>query len=64
MKTVDVSLPDEVALEVEKVASGRGLSVDEYLRLSLEEKLAWDEKFERAAKYVLEKNVELYRRLA
>lgn len=64
MKTVAVNLPDEVAVEVEKLASGRGLSVDEYLRLSVEEKLARDEKFEAAAEYVLEKNTELYRRLA
>jgi len=64
MKTVAVNLPDEVAVEVEKLASGRGLSVDEYLRLSVEEKLARDEKFVAAAEYVLEKNSELYRRLA
>ena len=64
MRTVAVNLPDEVAVEVEKLASGRGLSVDEYLRLSVEEKLARDEKFEAAAEYVLEKNSELYRRLA
>jgi len=64
MKTVAVSLPDDVAVEVEKLASDRGLSVGEYLRLSLEEKIARDENFERAARYVLEKNAELYRRLA
>lgn len=64
MKTVAVHLPEEVLSDVEKLASSRGMSVDEYLRLSLEEKLARDEKYEAAAAYVLQKNAELYRRLA
>jgi hypothetical protein len=40
------------------------MSLSEYLVLSVEEKLARDENFEAAAKYVIEKNAELYRRLA
>ena len=64
MKTVAVTLRDEVAVEAEKLASRKGMSLSEYLTLSIEEKLARDESFEAAAKYVLEKNAELYRRLA
>jgi len=64
MKTVALTLPDEVAVEAEKLASRHGMSLSEYLTLSVEEKLARDEGFEAAAKYVLEKNAELYRRLA
>ena len=64
MRTVAVSLPDAVAVEVERLASERGISITEYLRLSVEEKLRRDEEFERATAYVLEKNAELYRRLA
>jgi hypothetical protein len=64
VKTLALNLPDEVAVVVEKSASQKGLSVAEYLRLSVEEKLARDETFEKAASCVLEKNAELYRRLA
>lgn len=64
MKTVALNLPDEVAMEAEKLASRKGLSLAEYLVLSVEEKLMRDENFEAAARYVLEKNAELYRRLA
>ena len=64
MKTVALDLPDEVANEAEKLASQKGLSLSEYLVLSVEEKVARDEEFEVAANYVLEKNAELYRRLA
>ena len=64
MKTVALNLPDEVVIEAEKLASRSGLSLSEYLVLSVEEKLVRDEGLEAAAKYVLEKNAELYRRLA
>ena len=64
MKTVALNLPDEVVSEAEKLASEKGLSLSEYLVLSVEEKLVRDEGFDAAARYVLEKNAELYRRLA
>lgn len=61
MKTVALDLPDDVASEAEKLASQTGLSLSEYLVLSVEEKLARDENFKAAADYVLEKNAELRR---
>lgn len=64
MKTVALNLPDDIVVEAEKLASRNGLSLTEYLVLSVEEKLARDEGVEAATKYVLEKNAELYRRLA
>lgn len=64
MRTIPVTLPDDVATEVERLAASRGMSADAYLRLSVEEKLARDEEFQSAAGYVLEKNAELYRRLS
>ena len=64
MRTVAVSLPDELAAEIEKLATERGICVTDYLRLSVEEKLVRDEGFEKAVEHVLEKNSELYRRLA
>jgi hypothetical protein len=64
MKTVALNLPDEVATEAEKLAAQKGLSLSEYVVLSVEEKLVRDENFHAAAQYILEKNAELYRRLA
>lgn len=64
MKTIALNLPDEVASEAEHLASRKGMTLPEYLVLIVEEKLLRDESFEAAAKYVLEKNAELYRRLA
>ena len=48
-----------------EVASRLGVSPEDLARMSVEELLARpDEKFEEAARHVLEKNAELYRRLA
>ena len=64
MKTLAVEVPDDVAAEVEAVASKRGVSVEELLRLSLNEKLARDAELESAVRDTLAENAELYRRLA
>lgn len=64
MKTLEVHVPDDVATKIERVAAQNGVSVDELVRLSLEEKMARDDEFERAAKHVLSKNAELYHRLS
>ena len=64
MKTIPVTIPDEVASDIERLAAIRGISAEEYLREGLDEKLVRDASFEDAARYVLEKNAELYRRLA
>jgi hypothetical protein len=64
MKTLEIQVPDEVASKIERAAEEKGVSLDELVRLSVEEKLARDEQFETAARYVLAKNAELYDRLA
>lgn len=64
MRTVKVDLPDETAERVELAARHHGLSVEELVRASVEEKLARDEAFEAAAERVLSKNAELYERLS
>ena len=64
MKTLEIHIPDEVATRVERAATEKGVSLDELVRLSLEEKLARDEQFEEAARHVLSKNAELYERLS
>lgn len=64
MKTLEIHVPDEVASKLEAAAHDRGVSIDELVRTSLEEKLARDAAFDSASRYVLDKNAELYRRLS
>ena len=65
METVKIQIPDEIAVRLSDAAQKLGLTVESLLQASIEEKLArLDEDFRSAADYVLEKNAELYRRLA
>ena len=64
MKVLELHVPEEVATRIETAAQKRGVSVEELLRVSFEEKLAREAAFEVAAATVLTKNAELYRRLA
>jgi len=64
MKTLEIHVPDDVASRVEQAAQEKGVSLDELVLVSLEEKLARDQQFEEAARYVLAKNSELYERLS
>jgi antitoxin FitA len=64
VKTLEIHIPDEVATQIEQAAQAKGLSVDELVRASVQEKLARDEQFAKATRYVLKKNAELYERLS
>ena len=64
MKTLEIHVPDETASKIEQAAQQRGISVEQLLQTSVEEKIQRDAEFERAVGRVLEKNAELYRRLA
>jgi hypothetical protein len=64
MKTLEIQVPDETASKIEQAAQQRGMSVEELLQASVEEKIERDAQFERAVGRVLEKNAELYRRLS
>jgi hypothetical protein len=65
MKTLEIQLPDQTALKLQQVAEHLRVSPEELLLLSIEEKLALlDEEFRSSVAYVLEKNADLYRRLA
>jgi len=64
MKTLELHIPDEIASKIEQAAQQRGISVEQLLQASVEEKIQRDAQFERAVGRVLEKNAELYRRLA
>jgi len=65
MKTLELNLPEPTAAKLEEAAERLSVSPEELLILSLEEKLAQlDAQFQRASEYVLNKNAELYKRLA
>ena len=64
MRTLEVTLPDEVVAKAQEAAEHKGVSVEELLRSSLLEKLERDAAFEAAATHVLAKNAELYERLS
>jgi hypothetical protein len=65
MQTWEVELPDQTAAKLQEAAQKLGVSPEHLLRISLEEMLAQlDQDFLAAASYVLDKNKELYQRLA
>jgi len=64
VRTLEVTLPDDVVAKAQRAAADRGVSVEELLRSSLVEKLERDAAFEAAATHVLSKNADLYERLS
>ncbi len=65
MKTITIQLPDETADEVDQAARKLGVSSEDLVRASVEEKLERLRlTLEEAADHVLSKNAELYRRLS
>lgn len=65
METLEIKLKDQTAARLEAAAERLGLTPEQLLEISIEEKLArLDEDFLAAAQYVLDKNAELYDRLA
>lgn len=59
-----MQVPDDLAVKAEAVANKHGVTIEQLLRTSLDEKLARDAELEEAVKDVLAENAELYRRLA
>ncbi|QQS45203.1 MAG: DNA-binding protein [Acidobacteriota bacterium] len=65
METLEVKLKDQTAARLEEAAERLGLTLEQLLEISVEEKLArLDKDSLDAAQYVLDKNAELYDRLA
>ena len=65
MTTITIALPDERARRLKELADEAGVAPEDLLRASVEAWLAQpQEDFARAATYVLQKNADLYRRLA
>lgn len=65
MSTLTINLTDDRLRALEKLSNRLNISSEELVRMSIEEILTRpDETFQHAMKYVLEKNSELYKRLA
>jgi antitoxin FitA len=65
MSAITINLSEEHLRRLSELAASLGVSTEDLARMSVEELLARpDEKFEEAARHVIEKNAELYRRLA
>jgi antitoxin FitA len=65
MTTITIPLSEERLAQLRLCAEQSGLVPEEYLRRRVEQLLAQpDEQFRQAAAYILQKNAELYRRLA
>jgi len=65
MEQLTITLPTEVATQLKSAAKSSGVKPEDFLLVSLQEKLAQlDTEFVGAMKYVLKKNAELYKRLA
>lgn len=66
MNTITVTLPDDRIRKLEEKAAQLGVSPEDLVRFSIEELLTRpiDETFKQAVTYILQKNSELYRRLA
>jgi antitoxin FitA len=65
MMTITIGLSDEHARKLKHLADHAGVSADELIRETVQNWLEHsDQEFAMAAAYVIEKNSELYRRLA
>lgn len=65
MVKITVELTNESLQNLEKLALKLGISIEDLARIRVEDILNKpDEEFQKIAKYVLEKNAELYKRLA
>jgi hypothetical protein len=65
MKVLELNLPEPTVTKLREAAARLSLSPEDLAILSLEEKLAQlDDQFKHASDYVLNKNAELYKRLA
>jgi hypothetical protein len=65
MTTIAIPLSDERLAQLRQRADQAGLPPEEFLRRRVEQLLDHpDQQFRQAAAHVLEKNAELYRRLA
>lgn len=63
--TITIELPSEHLQKLQEMSLKFGVSMEELVRVSVEDMLTQpEEQFRKAAQYVLKKNAELYKRLA
>ncbi len=63
--TLTLDLPNDTMLKLKKLASRYNMTPEEFIRASVEELITSpEETFQEAIDYVLDKNQELYKRLA
>ena len=65
MTSITIAIPDEQLSRLKELAARFHVTPEELVRVGVEEVLARpEEDFQRSVEYVLNKNAELYRRLA
>ena len=65
MSTITIALPDDRLARLQEIAARLNVTPEDLARVGIEELLSRPEDaFQGAADYVLQKNAELYRRLA
>ncbi|MCI0393467.1 MAG: DNA-binding protein [Chloroflexi bacterium] len=65
MTSITITLPDDRLQKLNEIANRFSITPEELVRASVEELLTRpDEEFLQALEYILDKNAELYRRLA
>jgi hypothetical protein len=65
MQTITITLSDDRLAQLQELAARFGVRPEDLVRVSIEELLTRpDDAFQHTVQYVLEKNADLYRRLA
>ncbi|NEO75085.1 MULTISPECIES: DNA-binding protein [Moorena] len=65
MSSIQITIPDERLQKLQDIAANLNVSIEELVLMSVEQYLTQSElSFNDATAYVLQKNAELYRRLA
>ncbi len=65
MTSITITLPEDRLAKLREIAARLNVTPEDLARVGIEELLTRpDEAFKRAAEYVLQKNSDLYRRLA
>lgn len=65
MRVLEIQLPEKTASKLKEAAERLSVSPEQLSILSIEEKLAQlENEFRSSSEYVLQKNADLYRRLA
>ena len=65
MKLLELQLPEQTASKLQEAAERLSVSPEQFAILTIQEKLSQlEDEFRHSAEYALQKNADLYRRLA